>query len=124
MAAQLMTQKEQKAAAKDGKLLAWQCRACGHKSFTPMYVCPRDLSRDIGTAELPAEGKIASFTVQKISIEEFINEVPFAFVVVEMDDGTRVSGWVPDVASDRDLALGTRVRYTPTYKPGYMFEKA
>ena len=29
--AQLMTQREQRDAAKDGKLLAWQCAKCGLK---------------------------------------------------------------------------------------------
>ncbi len=125
---------EQKARAKgkrdeDGnvappEIWVWACGKCGHKSFTPMYVCPVDRSRDVRPAQAPLEGRIESFTVQKISIEEFINEIPFAFAVVKLDDGTLVSGWVPDVATDRDLRIGDRVRFSPSYKPGYMFEKA
>lgn len=119
-----MTQAEQKASAKDGTLKAWACATCGHKSITPMYVCPHDKSRDIKTADLPGEGVIEAYTVQKlIAPEEFLNDIPFAFAVIKLDDGTLVSGWVPDIARDADLPLGTRVRYTPTYKPGYMFEK-
>lgn len=120
----VMTQKEQRDAAKDGTLLAWACNKCGHKSVTPMYVCPVDKSHDIGKAELPSTGTVEAFTVQKISIEEFINDVPFAFAVVKLDDGTVISGWVPDISRDTDLPLGTKVRHEPTYKPGFMFEKA
>lgn len=119
-----LTQAEQKQAMKDGRLLAWKCETCGHKSVTPMYVCPKDASRKIGRTELPHEGEVVSFTVQKISVEEFINEVPFAFVVVKLTDGTLVSGWIADVASDRDLKLGQKVRHEPTYKPGVLFEKS
>ena len=124
---------EQKARAKgkrdeDGnvsppELWAWGCGACGHKSFTPMYACPKDRSRNVKPVALPLTGAVESFTVQKISIEEFINEIPFAFAVVRLDDGTLVSGWVPDVATDHDLEVGQKVRYEPSYKPGYMFER-
>ena len=120
-----MTQKEQKEAAKDGRLKAWACGACGHKSITPMYVCPVDKSRDIVTADLPGEGVVDSYTVQKlIAPEEFLNDIPFAFVVVKLTDGTRVSGMVLDVARDADLPLGTKVKHTPSYKSVYLFEKA
>lgn len=121
----IMTQKEQKEAAKDGTLKAWACGKCGHKSITPMYVCPVDKSRDVTTADLPPTGVIESYTVQKlIAPEEFLNDIPFAFVVVKLDDGTLVSGMVLDVARDSDLPPGTRVRHAPSYKSVYLFEKA
>lgn len=124
-AKKVMTQKEQKEAAKDGKLLAWACGQCGHKSITPMYICPLDKSRDIKTVQLPGEGVIEAYTVQKlIAPEEFLNDIPFAFVVVKLDDGTLVSGMVLDINSDRDLPPGTRVKHAPSYKSVYLFEKA
>jgi uncharacterized OB-fold protein len=120
-----MTQKEQKEAAKDGKLLAWACGTCGHKSITPMYVCPVDKGRDIKTVTLPSTGVVEAYTIQKlIAPEEFLNDIPFAFVVVRMDDGTHVSGMVTDVASERDLPPGSKVRHSPSYKSVYLFEKA
>jgi len=120
-----MTQKEQREAAKDGKLLAWQCVKCGHKSITPMYVCPEDRARDIATAQLPSTGVVEAYTIQKlIAPEEFLNDIPFAFVVVKLDDGTLVSGMVLDVNADKDLPLGTRVKHAPSYKSVYLFEKA
>ena len=124
-ARQIMSQKEQKDAAKDGKLLAWSCNACGHKSITPMYICPVDKARDIGVAHLPSTGVIEAYTIQKlIAPEEFLNDIPFAFTVVKLDDGTLVSGMVLDVARDADLPLGTKVKHAPSYKSVYLFEKA
>ena len=121
----LMSQKEQKEQAKDGKLVAWACKTCGHKSITPMYICPIDKSRDIGTAALPSTGTIEAYTIQKlIAPEEFLNDIPFAFCVVKLDDGTLVSGMVLDVARDSDLPIGTKVRHAPSYKSVFLFEKA
>lgn len=121
----VMSQKEQKDQAKDGKLMAWSCNACGHKSITPMYICPVDKSRDIGTKQLPGTGTIEAYTIQKlIAPEEFLNDIPFAFAVVRLDDGTLVSGMVLDVARDADLPVGTKVRHAPSYKSVFLFEKA
>ena len=121
----VMTQKEQKEQAKDGKLMAWACNKCGHKSITPMYICPVDKSRDIGTKQLPSTGTVEAYTIQKlIAPEEFLNDIPFAFCVVKLDDGTLVSGMVLDVNADKDLPLGARVKHAPSYKSVYLFEKA
>lgn len=115
---------DQKNARRDGKLVGWKCAGCGHKSATPMFICPKDHGRTIESVELPLEGTVEAYTIQKISSEEFINDLPFAFVVVKLSDGTNISGWVPDVHRENDLPLGTKVRYSPSYKPGIMFEKA
>lgn len=124
-AKRVMSQKEQKDAAKDGKLLAWSCNKCGHKSITPMYICPVDKARDIGVAQLPSTGVIEAYTIQKlIAPEEFLNDIPFAFAVVKLDDGTLISGMVLDVARDADLPVGTKVKHAPSYKSVYLFEKA
>lgn len=121
----IMTQKEQKDSAKDGKLMAWSCGTCGHKSITPMYVCPVDKSRDIGTTQLPSTGTIEAYTIQKlIAPEEFLNDIPFAFTVVKLDDGTLISGMVLDIARDADLPIGTKVKHSPSYKSVFLFEKA
>jgi uncharacterized OB-fold protein len=121
----VMTQKEQKDQAKDGKIMAWACNTCGHKSITPMYICPVDKSHDIGTKALPLTGTIEAYTIQKlIAPEEFLNDIPFAFAVVKLDDGTHVSGMVLDIARDTDLPVGTKVRHSPSYKSVWLFEKA
>lgn len=114
---------DQKNARRDGKLTGWKCATCGHRQGTPMFICPKDHSRAIESVELPLEGEVVSYTIQKISSEEFINDLPFAFVVVKLDDGTNVSGWVADVHRETDLPVGSRVRFAPSYKPGTQFEK-
>jgi uncharacterized OB-fold protein len=59
-----------------------------------------------------------------VAAEEFMNETPFAWAIIELDDGTRVTGWIPYIAREEDLPMGSKVEFTPTYKPGIMCEKA
>lgn len=118
------TMGDAKEALRDGKLMGWRCATCGHTQSTPMLVCPKDNGRDIAGVELPATGQILSFTVQNISSEEYINDIPFAFVVVALDNGVHVTGWLPYVAKASDLPLGTKVKFVPSYKPGVQFERA
>lgn len=109
---------------RDGHLVGFKCTTCDHIQETPMYVCPKDGGRGSTLVELPHTGEIVTRTVQVISSEEFINDCPFAFVVVSLDNGVRVTGWVADIRKPEDLPLGAKVRFTPSYKPGVQFERA
>lgn len=74
--------------------------------------------------EFAREGRVTTYTIQIVAPEAFLNEVPFAWVLVELDDGgPTISGWIPFVTRPEELQVGQRVRFTPTYKPGIMFEK-
>ena len=55
--------------------------------------------------------------------DEFLNEAPYAYVVVELDGGGRVTGWMPTVRSEADLRVGDRVRFAPSYRPGVQFAR-
>jgi uncharacterized OB-fold protein len=55
--------------------------------------------------------------------DEFLNEAPYAYVVVELDGGGRVTGWMPTVRSESEIAIGERVRFVAGYKPGVQFVK-
>jgi uncharacterized OB-fold protein len=61
--------------------------------------------------------------VQNVPADEFVNDAPYAYVLVDLDEGGRVSGWMPSVKSVGDLAIGDRVRWVSSYKPGVQFEK-
>lgn len=107
---------------KDGTLIGFRC-SNEHTFISPVRRCPKCGSKEIEQVELPPKGEVVTFTIQNVAAEEFMNETPFAWAIVELEDGTRVTGWVPYVASDKDLAIGDTVEFTPTYKPGVMFEK-
>jgi uncharacterized OB-fold protein len=55
--------------------------------------------------------------------DEFVNDAPYAYVLVDLDEGGRISGWMPSVRSESDLHRGDRVVFNPSYKPGVQFER-
>ena len=72
---------------------------------------------------LPSRGTVTAFTVLSVPGDDFLNEAPYAYVVVELEGGGRVTGWMPEVRSEKDLAIGTPVHFVPGYKPGVQFAK-
>lgn len=118
-----LTLKRQREALRDGKILGWECTSCHRRAITPMARCPACGQTHPKPVEFAAQGKIVTYTIQNVASEQFLNEVPFAWAVIELEGGPRVSGWIPFVARPEDLKLGQRVRFTPSYKPGMMFEK-
>ena len=117
-----MTLREQRDAMRDGKVLGWECSQCHRRSIIPIARCTCGGKAKV--IEFKPEGSVVTYTIQNVASEQFLNEVPFAWAIIELDGGPRVSGWVPFVAKPEDLPPDQRVRYTPSYKPGMMFEKA
>jgi len=115
--------KEQKDLLRDGKVVGFHCAKCKVDRLSPMARCPKCGSPDITRREFSKTGRVVSYTIQSVASEQFLNETPFAFALVQLDDGPRVSGWIPWIAKAKDLPMGQAVEYVPSYKPGMMFEK-
>ncbi len=107
---------------RNGKLLGYRCRNCGYQQVTPMVFCPKCQSGDIESVELKPTGKIISFTIIHVPPESHINDAPYAWVIVELDDGPRVSGWIQFISRPEQIKIGARVRYRRSYLPGMIFE--
>jgi uncharacterized OB-fold protein len=73
--------------------------------------------------DLAPKGTVVAFTVLTVPGDEFLNDAPYAYVVVELEGGGRVTGWMPSVRSEGDLAIGEKVHFVPSYKPGVQFVK-
>jgi uncharacterized OB-fold protein len=119
----LLSLKQQKEALKENRIVGFSCASCKHERFTPMARCPACKSNDIATREFSRTGTVVSYTIQSVASEAFLNETPFAFAIVKLDDGPQVSGWVPWIAKPKDLGVGQKVEYVSSYKPGMQFEK-
>jgi uncharacterized OB-fold protein len=52
-----------------------------------------------------------------------MNEVPYAWAIIQLDDGPKITGWVPFISKPSDLPVGQRVRFKKSYLPGMVFEK-
>ena len=107
----------------ENRLLGFRS-ACGFVTATWGLVCPKCGQRDLTDTELSRSGKILAFSVQTVPSDEFLNEAPYAYVVVELDGGGRVTGWIPAIAKESELSLGERVEFVSSYKPGVQFRRA
>jgi uncharacterized OB-fold protein len=119
----VLSLKEQKDLLKDGKVVGFHCEACKYDRFSPMTRCSKCGSLKVARREFSRTGKVESYTIQSVASEQFLNETPFAFAIIQIDDGPRISGWIPWIAKAADLPLGQKVEYVPSYKPGMQFEK-
>ncbi len=86
-------------------------------------MCPRCGKADLAEVDLSGRGTIAAFSIQHVPSDDYVNEAPYAYVVVELEEGGRITGWMPTIKAESDLALGDRVRWVSSYKPGVQFVK-
>ena len=103
-----------------GRLRGFGC-PCGFKTATWVLACPRCGGRNLTDVDLSGRGEVIACSVQHVPSDEFLNEAPYAYVVVDLAGGGRITGWVAGVADPADLPLGTRVHFHPSYKPGVQF---
>lgn len=97
--------------------------ACGFVTATWGLRCPRCGAYDLTEFALSGKGKVAAFTVQNVPSDEFVNDAPYAYVLVDLEEGGRISGWMPAVRAVTELSIGDRVHFVPSYKPGVQFQK-
>jgi uncharacterized protein len=107
----------------DGRLRGFRCRNCHLVTATWGLACPRCGASDREEAELSHRGKVASYTILHVPGDQFLNDAPYAYVVVELDGGGRVTGWMPGVRSESEIEIGMRVVYAPSYRPGVQFSR-
>ena len=111
-------------AYEDGeRLRGFRC-TCGFTTATWVLRCPRCGGADLQEVDLGRRGRLVAFSVQTVPSDEFLNDAPYAYVLVDLEGGGRVSGWIDGIASEHDLAPGAEVVWTPTYKPGVHFRPA
>ena len=103
-------------------LRAFRCPSCGKVAATWGLACSGCGHRPLEETTLGPRGRIVAGTIVAVAADEFVNDAPYAYVLVELEGGGQVSGWMPNVRSEAEIAPGTRVRFTSSYKPGLQFE--
>ena len=107
----------------DSTLRGLRCPHCHHVTATWGLACSRCGRFPLDEAELGSKGKVVAFTLLTVPGDEFLNDAPYAYVVVDLDGGGRVTGWMPTVKSETELEIGDRVHFVTSYKPGVQFAK-
>ncbi len=105
----------------EGVLRGFRCGKCGTRTATWGLRCPVCGHAERTEEPLSGRGTVVAFTVLTVPGDDFLNDAPYAYVVVELDEGGRITGWMPAVREETEITLGERVHFAPSYKPGVQF---
>jgi uncharacterized OB-fold protein len=73
------------------RLLVQQCQHCGTTFFYPRARCPACLHGELDWVELSGRGRVYSCTVvRQPAHPAFVDEVPYVYAIVELDEGIRM----------------------------------
>jgi len=82
-----------------GELLLQHCGACGAWLWQPRPVCSKCQTPEPAWTRVPGEGRVASWTVLRPpTLPAYADMVPFVVLLVELDQGVRMLGYLVDDA--------------------------
>lgn len=119
----VLTIKEFQDGVRQGKIEGCECLKCGNKQIDILEFCPHCHSPELKKVEFSKTGSVVTYTIQMVAPEQFMNEVPYAWAIIQLDDGPRTTGWIPFISKPSDLPVGQRVEFKKSYLPGLVFEK-
>ena len=101
-----------------GELHVQRCGSCRKWLWQPRPICSGCLAPDPIWTRLGGDGRIASWTVMRPpTLPAYANSVPFVVLLVTLDEGIRMLGYLVDEAGARlrtdgkreGVAIGARV---------------
>ncbi len=101
-------------AARQGQLVAQQCRDCGRLQHYPRPACIDCLSQSREWVTLTGLGTVWSFSIiRQVTNPVFASEVPFALVDVELAEGPRITSRLDDTSVEIGDPVRVRMRPIP-----------
>ena len=94
---------------KEHELRFQKCSGCGLWRHVPREMCSECGSFDYEWAKSAGKGQVFSWaTTSQPMLPQFADAVPYAIVIVELDEGVRMATWVVDLPPDQ-LKIGMPV---------------
>jgi uncharacterized OB-fold protein len=75
----------------DAGLIGGRCPACGGLQFPASTVCPDCQGTDVREVELSTEGVVYTFTIVRATPPDYRGPTPYAYGVVELPEGLRLT---------------------------------
>jgi len=98
---------------KDGRLMGSRCKACGFTTFPPRADCPECLSGEFEFTEYSGRGVVYSHTTITAAPTGFEDMAPYTVVLVELEGGGRLVGWLGETVPQEQLKIGLPVQTVP-----------
>jgi uncharacterized OB-fold protein len=97
-------------AAKRHELTIPRCKFCNQFFWYPREVCPVCLRPDWDWEQVTGRGRLHTFTVVRQPMNPAFNEdVPYAYAIVQLDEGIRMITNIVDCEIPDGLAIDMRV---------------
>jgi uncharacterized protein len=112
-------------AVAEERLTVQRCGSCDRWIWQPRPLCPACHTPDPAWHEVTGEGHLVSWTViHPPVLRAWAADVPFAVLLVELDEGVRMVGRLVQGDDFEELAIGQRValrwrREGPTLLPAW-----
>ena len=87
-----------------------QCNRCGKRYVPPKYLCTACDQTDFSDISAQGSGEVYSFTIIRMTFEEFAAEAPYAFGEMKLAEGLVVPGRFTN-EKEKPLAIGTKVSF-------------
>ena len=111
--------------AKAGNVLARKCTKCAEIHLATVYFCKKCGNKDFENSLIEGKGKVVTYTIMTVPPEGFEEFAPYAWVVLELDDDSklRISGFMPNIATPEDLPIGTLAEVVDFDQRGIVLKK-
>ena len=87
--------------AKRHELMMPRCKKCDYTFFYPREECPRCLENDLEVVQVSGKGRLHGFTIVRQPVNPaFREDVPYAYAVVQLDEGPRMISNIVDCEID------------------------
>jgi hypothetical protein len=84
-----------------GELRFQRCTGCGKWRHVPRHKCGQCSSWEWEWAQSSGRGRVFSWTVVSRPMHpDFVDDVPYAPAIIEMEEGVRLVSWVVDCPPD------------------------
>lgn len=91
-------------------LRALQCDGCKKLFVPPRYHCSQCGKDAFSEVALSGNGEVYSYTIIRVPFEEFLDEAPYAFAEVKLDEGLVVPGRFTN-EKQKEVKIGSRVSF-------------
>lgn len=89
-------------------ILGNKCAECGSEYFPPVNVCRKCRSTNLKDQQMPRNGTLLSYTMQKESLPDFEDQEPMMFGLVKLENGIKIIAQLVDVPYE-SLARGMKL---------------
>ena len=90
------------------KLMAAECKQCGTVFIPPKPICTNCFSKELGWIQLRTKGKLVTYTVIHIAPEQFQPIAPYAYGILELENGLRLPGMIKGIEPE-NIEIGTNL---------------